>query len=254
MLVADPAVGRQMEVHVELVVAADVGDVPVPERDQVLGGEPGELGVVEAQGAHARERAADADDRLAELEQTRRLAGGELERHGDDRIHPLAQQEVLEHAAALVGAAAEVVERQVVALLEQRALGALDDGAEEPAVEERDDDADVARAAGREAGGARRDDVAQLLGGRDHAIARGGRHRTAAAQGARHSRRGDSRGKRHLVDAGHDSYSASTHTVVSPGTVSRRRAARSRRRRVRQGAARCRSPCSRQPSRRRTGS
>ena len=189
------------------------------------------------------QRAADADDRLAELEQARRLVGGELERDRDDGVDALAQQEVLEHAAALVGAAAEVVEGQVVALLEQRALGALDHGAEEPAVEERDDDADVAGASGREAGGARRDDVAELVGGRDHAIPGRGRHRSATAQGARDRRRGDSRGARDLVDARHDascrgcgSQTVRRRPADVTGTVARL-SARSRRSRDRPAAA-----------------
>ena len=175
------AVGGQVEVHLERV-AADVRDLGVAEGQQVLGGELAEFDVVEAEGAHAGKRSADPDDRLAEIEETLHLVRGQLERDGDHRIHALAQQELLEHQPSLVRAAAEVVEGEVVAPLEEGGFGAFDDGAVEPPVEEGDHDPHVAGAAGGEAGGARGDHVAELGGGGDDALAGGGRDGAAAGR------------------------------------------------------------------------
>ena len=110
------------------------------------------------------------DHGFAEVVEPAHLALGEFEGDGDDGIHSLAQQEVLEHARALLAAAAQVVEREVVAVAEQCALGALDDRAVVPAVEERDDHADVLRAAGRQARRVRGHDVLEFEGGGQHPL------------------------------------------------------------------------------------
>ena len=149
--------------------------------------------------------AADADERLAEVVQARDLVLGELERHGDHGVDALAQQEVLEDARPLLPVARQVVEREVVPVAEQRLLRALEHRGEEPAVEERDDHADVAGATRREARGVRRDDVPELRGRLDDLRLRCRRDVTAAAEGARNRRGGDPRELRDLFDAGHGS-------------------------------------------------
>src|SRR3990170_3570545 len=169
----------------------------------MLRGEPGDLDVVDAQGADPGQRAADADDRLLEVEQARHLAGSELEGDGDHGIHPFAQQKVLENAATFFAAPTQVVESEVVAVAEQGALGAFDHRAEEPLVEERDDDTDVPRSTGGEPGGARTHDVAELLGCPGDALASGHRHVPVAAQGAPDGRRRNSGQIRDLIDARH---------------------------------------------------
>jgi hypothetical protein len=77
-LVADAPVGRQVKVELEGLVAADVGDRAVAERQEVLSGEAGDCHIVHAERANSRQRAADADDRLAEVDETGDLVGGEF--------------------------------------------------------------------------------------------------------------------------------------------------------------------------------
>src|SRR5690606_12285992 len=103
----------------------------------------------------------------------------------------------------LLVAAPEVVEREVVALLEQCRLGALDDGSVEPSVEEGDDDADVPHPTRREGGGARRDDVAQLVGGLAHVLTRRRGDVALTGERAGHRRGGDAGAPRDLLDARH---------------------------------------------------
>ncbi len=201
--VADATIRGQVEVEVELQLAADVRDARVSEADEVLGREPRDRDVVDRERAHARDRAADADERLAQVVQAGDLVLGEFERDGDHGIDPLAQQEVLEHARALLAVAREVVEGEVVAAAEQRLLRALEHRREEPAVEERDHHADVAGAPRRQARRVRRDDVPEVRGGLDHLRLRRGGDVSAAAERARHGRGGDPRELRDLFDAGH---------------------------------------------------
>ena len=144
---------------------------------------------------------------LAELVQAGHLGLGELERDGDHRVDPLAQQEVLEHARALAAVARQVVEREVVAAAQELLLGALEHRREEPAVEERDHDADVAGATRGEARRVRRDHVAEACGGLDDLRLRGGRDVAPAAERTRDGRGGDPRELRDLFDAGHGSQS-----------------------------------------------
>jgi len=142
-LIAEAPVRRQVEVQVEFEVAADVRDPGVPEREQVLRREAGDSDIVDREGAHPRDRAADADERLLECVQPGHLVRVQFQGDRDDGIHSLAQQEVLEHAAAFVVVPGEAVEGEVEAAAEQGLLRTLDDVGEEPAVEERHDDADV---------------------------------------------------------------------------------------------------------------
>ena len=104
---------------------------------------------------------------------------------------------------ALAAVAREVVEGEVVAAAEERLLRALEHRREEPAVEERDHHADVARAPRREARGVRRDDVPEARGGLDDLRLRRGGDVAAAAERARDRRGGDPRELRDLFDAGH---------------------------------------------------
>ena len=217
-----------MEVEVELAVAADVRDARVPEADEVLGGEARDGDVVDGERAHARDRSADADERLAELVQSGDLVLGEFERHGDDGVDALAEQEVLEHARALAPVARQVVEREVVAAAKELLLGALEHRREEPSVQERDHHADVARAPRCQARGVRRHDVPEARRRLDDLRLRGGGDMAAAAERARDRRGGDPREFRDLFDAGH-----ALLIPASPVRSSGRRRVGSRPRRVR---------------------
>ncbi len=97
----------------------------------------------------------------------------------------------------------EVVEREVVAGAQQRALDALEHLAEEPAVHERDDHADVLRAARDEARGIGRRDVADLGGGRLDPAARVVGDVAAAREGPRGGGLRDAREARDIADGGH---------------------------------------------------
>lgn len=207
-LESEPALRGRVELEVPLLTAADVGDAAVPQPDEMVGGETAHRDVIDRDRARAGQRAADARDGLAEREQTADLVLVEGERDGDDRIHPVAQEVVVEHAAALAVVPAQVVEREVVAAAQEGALGSLDHGREEPAVQVGDDDADVAGAARGEAGGVRRDDVADR--GRHLGDARAGAVRDGAVAAERTGDRcgRDSGETGDVVDAGHRTPSA----------------------------------------------
>ena len=102
--------------------------------------------VVDRERADAGDRAADADQRLAEVVQPLDLVLGELEGDRDHRVDALAQQEVLEHARAPRGRRPTGCTGSGRTRAQQRLLRTLEHRREEPAVQERDDDADVARA------------------------------------------------------------------------------------------------------------
>ena len=85
-----------MEVDVELGARADVRDLAVAERDQVLGREARDGDVVDGEGRQARVGPADRDHRQVELEQPLGLVLAELDRDRDDAVDALAAQERLE--------------------------------------------------------------------------------------------------------------------------------------------------------------
>ena len=135
---------------------------------------------------------------------------------------------IVSRSAAVGG---EAVQRDVVAAAHERRRDPAQHRAEEPAVEERHEHADVAGAARCEARRRRRDDVAEALRRGLDARAGGVRDVSAAAQRARDRRRRDARVLRDLIDADHVvtliSRSASprgrlqstaSHTVVSTGS------------------------------------
>ena len=113
---------------------------------------------------------ADTDEREVEGAQRQRVLVGEWHGQREDAVDPTGERHPLEEAVAVVRAA-EVVEDDVVAGLAQDVGHAGDDGAEEPAGDERDDDRDGTGAARSEAGGLGRDDVGQLPRRVQHALA-----------------------------------------------------------------------------------
>ena len=125
-------------------LAAEVRDAGVPEVQEVLGRElrHGRASSIERRRRRAA-AAAEADERLLAPVERGDLVLGEVDADGDHRIDALAGEEVVEHAGAVRAGLGQVVEREVVAGGEQRALDALEHLAEEPAVHERDDHADV---------------------------------------------------------------------------------------------------------------
>jgi hypothetical protein len=133
-----------VEVGVARLVAADVGEGGMAEREQVLRREPCGRVVVDLQGAHPGDRPAHTHERLAERVQARDLVLVELERDGDHGVDALAQEEVVEDGAPFRSVSLEVVERDVVARIHEPALRAREDLGEEPPIEERQNDADVA--------------------------------------------------------------------------------------------------------------
>ncbi len=193
----------QPEVDVEFVGSAQEGDVPVPQRDQVLGGQRRDVEVVHPDGLHLRQQAAQRHQRLLHGLELVQLRCGELERDGDDRIEALAHQQVLEDRVAVPLLAAGVVQGQVVAALVELLGGALEHVGVVPAGDRRHDHADVAAAPGGQRRRVVGQHVAQLLGGQVHGVPRGrgdlavareragdGCHRNAGALG-------------HVLNAGH---------------------------------------------------
>ena len=159
--------------------------------------------VVDGEGRQPRVRSADRDHRQVELEQAIGLGVAELDRDRDDAVDALAAQERLEDVSRSVAIGGEAVQRDVVAATHEGRRDAAEHRAEEPAVEERHEHADVARAAGGEARRRRRDDVAEGL--RRRLDARAGRigHVAAPAERARDGGRRDARVRRDLIDADH---------------------------------------------------
>jgi hypothetical protein len=145
-----------------------VDDSGVPEADEVAGGEAGGLLVIDAQGGDARDGAADADRGAAQGVDQFHLAGRERDPDAHDRIHPLAHQEVMEQAAALFRFRVEPEQCEVVPGPDEGPLDAFEHLGEEPAVDERRDDADVLGAPRDQARGGRRDHIPEVgCGGRD---------------------------------------------------------------------------------------
>ena len=124
---------RQAEVLLVGGVAGHVGDLAVAELDQVAGRGPGDAGIVDADGGGPGQRTADPDDGPVDGEQLLDLGLAELQRHGNHRIHTLAQQEVVQHAVPAFLPPADVVEREVVAGVQQGRRDAFHDRGKEPA-------------------------------------------------------------------------------------------------------------------------
>ena len=149
------APGVHVEVHLLFQIAAQVHDPGVPEADEVAGGEPGRLLVVDAERGDPGDGSADAHRRAAQGLDQFHLARREGHPDADDGIHALAHEEVMEQPAALFRFGRKPEEGEVVAGADQRPLDALEHLGEEPAVDERGDDADVLGAPGHEARGGR---------------------------------------------------------------------------------------------------
>lgn len=171
----------------------------------LLGRQARRLDVVDRERGDARDEPADAHERLAQRLQHVHLVRAQGDRDRDHGVDALADEEVVEDPAAQVGVAREPVEREVVAGLDEGGLDALEHLAEVPAIDVGDDHADVARAAGDEAGRRRRHHVAELGGGALDLLARVVGDVAAAGQSARGRR------LRHACDArdvGQDAHAA----------------------------------------------
>ncbi len=199
-------------------VAAEVHDARVPEAQEVLRREARRGLVVDAQRAHPLDRAADPDERFVERTEPDDLRGCQRDAHRDDRVHALPHEEVLEDLPALLGIGGEAVEGQVVVGLDERLLDPLEQVREEPAVDERHDDAHVLRPAGDEARCARGDDVADLRRRLGDAGARGGGDVAAAAERARRGGLGDPGEPGDVGDGAHRAPSIGTRGASSRRT------------------------------------
>lgn len=160
-----------VEPRLAVVPRADVRDAPVSEAQQVLGRGTRDGELVDAQCRKACARRAESHDGQVEREEPIDFVVGEREGQDDEPVDPAATEGHVEHAVALGRVLAHAVQRHVVAPRCQTARDAVEHVREEPAVEQRHDDADVRRMSGRESGCRGRDDVAEFGGGSAHADA-----------------------------------------------------------------------------------
>ena len=181
-------------------LAVDHADPPVAEIDQVLGGEPADLDVVDAE---ARDRVvvvADVDDLHPLVVQPADLVVGERHVDADQPVDAAIDRPGdLEHVATLaLGADAD--DDRVVSRLGEHRLDAGDDVREVPAVEQRHGHGDRPRAAGGEPGGGGIGAVVEL--GRDllDPLTRGTGDVRQAAQGPADRRHGHPGRSRDVFD------------------------------------------------------
>ena len=183
--------------------ARQVRDARVPEVQEVLRGQLPHRAVVDREAGRGATAPAEADEGLLAAVERDDLVLVEVDADGDHRIDALAGEEEVEHAGAAGSGLGQVVEREVVARAQQRALDALEHLAEEPAVHERDDHADVLRSSGHEARGIGRRDVPDLGGGRLDAAAGVVGDVAAAREGAGGGGLRDTRETGDIADGGH---------------------------------------------------
>ena len=182
---------------------ADVHDLAVPERQQVLRGRAAHGGVVDPQGGQLAAGHTEAHDRPVERLERRDLVVGERHRQHDQAVHAPAAQGGLEQPPALRRVIREVVQREVVPARGEPRRDAVEHRREEPPVHEGHDHADVLGAARRErrcGGGCH---VAERVGRRPHPLPGRLRRAPAPAQGTRDRRRGHSGGAGDIVEARH---------------------------------------------------
>ncbi len=148
-------------------------------------------------------RAADHDGRCTDAVERGDLCWCRLQCEDHHRVHALAEQVCGEQPTARRGVAGDVVEQQVVPLLAQQLLRAMDDGAEEPPGHVGYDDTDGASLASGEACRVRRGDVLHPRGGSQHPLTRGLGDPRQPAQSARDCRRRDPSLTRDVLDPGH---------------------------------------------------
>lgn len=203
------AFGADLELDV-VRHAPHVGDLPVPQLDQVPGGHAGRPRVVHLDRREPlRERlaggqaAAHRDDGPAQPRQAVELERAEPEGEGDEGVQAAAGQQVGQDGRAAVVVLAHVVEREVVAAADELVRRALQDGGEEPAVDGGGHEADVPGPAGGQRGGRGIGHVAEGGHGLLDAGARGRRHRAGARQGAGGGGRRDTRHAGDVLDADH---------------------------------------------------
>ncbi len=143
--------------------------------------------VVDAGGEEAVALQPEQADRAAQRFERRDLLVGQHEADDQHRVDPLAHRHHVEEPRS-AGLVAEVVEQQVEAGLAQRGLDGVDDLGEEPAVDERDDDADRRGAPTGQPGGERRGDVVEICGRLDDPVPGAVRDVRQAAQRPRDRR------------------------------------------------------------------
>ena len=155
--------GRRPTVNpcISLEVVAEEGDPAVTEVEQVLGRLPTDLDVVDQDAGHALDRGADGDHRHPQVAQRHDRRVGQRHVQGQQPVDPLGQRPGVDPAGPPAAVHADGIEQQVVALLGEHFLGALDHGGEEPAGDPRRDDADRVGAPGGQGRGRRRREVAR---------------------------------------------------------------------------------------------
>ncbi len=174
------------------VVGLEHPDAAVPEEEQVVDGLSGGGVVVDVHRRVGRTLAARGHDVHAHRRQLVLLVGVDLEADDDDRVDLAPRREAGEEVAPLLGVG-DVVEQHVEVGGVEDPDEPLDDLAEEPAGEVRDDDGHAPAGALGQAGGLGGDDVVELRGDPQDALAGGGGDVLAAAEGARGGADADAR-------------------------------------------------------------
>ncbi len=118
-LEAGQAYPREFEVLVQFSLAGDVCDPGVTESEEMLGGRPGESGVINSDGGRTCQRAADAHDRTVDCQELFDFGLAQDQCYSDDRVQPLTEQEVVQDAAAAFRLVTNVVQGEVVAGVEE---------------------------------------------------------------------------------------------------------------------------------------
>ena len=187
-----------------LVGAADHGDALVAERDQVIGGKPGAVGIVAAEDRHLRafDGARDQHRRQAVLLGHDDVFGRRADgRRHDDAVGAELQQRV-DEGALLFELVVMVGQDEGLPAAVELALDRAQDLGEERVHDVVHDDADDARARGAQAGGAAVVDIADGARMVLDAVARGVGNERAVAQRQRYGRRRDAKriGDRRKLD------------------------------------------------------
>ena len=193
------------EVQRDVAVGAHIGDVAVPERDEVSRREDRPLHVVDVdrrrKAAFLRQYRIDADNRHGGGVELGDLGVVDVERHDDDRVGVAPHRQHLEELLALLDAR-DLEYRDVVAFFVQHLIEPLDHRGAEPQAYMVAHQQGHAQGAPRfeRHGRARRGEI-ELLGDAQDLFSRGFGHQLGPREGTRYRGDGDVGRARHILNA-----------------------------------------------------
>ena len=185
-------------------------DPGMAQLDQMVGCGLRYAGVVYPDGGSARQWSADAHDRPVDGQQLLYFSCTEFERHRDDRIHPLPQQEVVQHAVPSSGPSLTLYSVRSYPASSNVTETPFHHRGKIPSVDGKHHHTHVVVPAGSEAGGVVRQHETELSRGSPGTFAAACRDISFSAECPRHRGGGKARPLSDVLDAGHIQLSVSS--------------------------------------------